>query len=348
MSLLAGGSILLLSLLLIHVVVAPALHAGAHWLYRGSPPAGPDPWRSRMAFIMLGLPPILVLALGASGLAHLSEGGGAWAGLLEACHRLHGHCDLLLLSPVEASVYGAIMVAVSTWVALAGWRVLAPVAALRRVPATELAPSLVRKVANARSALGALRVRVIEGPPGLAVSAGLLRPLVLLSQDVVERLSEDELIAVLAHEAAHARSFDGLRAVAIRFASALSLPGRSCEVEASYGLDREILCDAEAVRSGVDPLTLAAALVAMARAQIAVASPATPAALGRHDHRNAIQTRVALLLQAGERGSSSEPERRSAFAAVLLLAAAVALPHAAFGAIVLVHCGVESLVHLLS
>ncbi len=349
MSLLAGGSVLLLSLLLIHAVVAPAMHGAAHWLYRGRPPARPDRRRARTAFLLLGLPPLVVGVLGASGMLHLAEGQGAWAGLLDACHRFHEHCDMLLSGGTEAVIYGGVVAALATWIGRAGWHSLAPLVQLRLRGSAVLSVEERRKLAGARRAVGhASGVRVVTAPAGLAVSAGLLRPLILVSRDVVARLSQPELAAVLAHEAAHASHFDGLRTLAVRFASALSPISGSCHIEEAYELDREILCDAEAVRRGTDPLTLATALIAMARAQVAPLAAAAPAILGHHDPERSLRTRIGLLLQAADAVPADPPERRSQLVFAVVLGIAVVVPHAAFGAIVLVHCGVETLVHLLA
>ena len=189
-------------------------------------------------------------------------------------------------------------------------------------------------------------VELIEGLTGVAVTVGFLRPRILLSVDVLDALDTDQLAAVLAHEAAHVRGFDALRGLAIRFAGALSpFGGLSCRAERAYELDREILCDDDAVSRGTDPLALADAVVRVAR--LRPVALGQPAATGTHDIDRAVRTRVHLLLGLAGPRVADAPARTLAAAGLALLAA-TALPHAAFGLLVSVHCGVEALVHLLA
>ena len=353
-SLLAGGAVLVLSLLLIHSLLAPAMHGAAHWLYRGRQPVRRDGRRAETAFLLLGLPPVLVGVLGVSGLLHLTEGPGIWAGVLSACHRLHEHCDVLLVGGTEALLYGGLIVGLFAWIGRAAWRALIPLVRVRRLGSAPLSGAERVKLRRARQAAAeGVPVRVVLGPAGLAVSAGLLRPLILLSRDVVGHLSETELSAVLAHEVAHAHRFDGLRTLAVHFAAALSPVRGTCHMEQAYDLDREILCDAEAVRRGTDPLALAGALVALARTQLgseqrAAVTSVAPAILGHHDPERSLRTRIGLLLETEEGFVAGPSEARSWAALALVLGMAVAVPHGAFGAIVFVHCGVESLIHLIT
>ena len=348
MSLLPGAIILLLSLLLLHAIVAPGLHGVAHWLYRGTPPARADRSRAQAAFLLLASSPVLVGVLGLSGLGHLAEGEGAWAGVLTACREVHEHCDLLLgNAAAELPVYAGLLFLASAWIGRAGWQAIGPVLAVRRLlrvgPTGERGARLAQAI---RRVAPPAAVEVVDGLSGVAVTAGFLQPRILLSVDIIDSLDSEQLAAVLAHESAHVRGRDALRSLAIRFAAALSpLSAISCRAERAYELDREILCDDDAVRRGIDPLALAAALVRVARLR----PPALgqPAATGTHDVDRAVRTRVHLLLgNAGPRVVHA-PLRTSAAAALVVLAA-TALPHAAFGLLVSVHCGVETLVHFLA
>jgi hypothetical protein len=351
MSLLAGTSVLLLSLLLAHAAVAPVLHGAAHWLYRGRPPARPDRARARAAFLLLALSPVLVATAGLSGLTHLAHDEGTWAGLLAACEHLHEHCDLLLTgASSELGIYLLLVVLVTAWTARSLWRALAPLLHLRRLPVAPVAPAGRAKLDAAVDALDRpMEVRVVDGLSGVVASIGLVRARSIVSSDVVEALAAEQLAAVLAHEAAHHRAREVWRSLAIRFAAALSpLGGRSCRAERAYGLDREILCDRAAVDRGADPLTLADALVAVSRLRASTLPTTVPAAVGHHDVDRAIRTQVELLVSDSAPASSTSRDLRPAAAAALLVAAAFALPHLAFGVVVAVHCSVESLVHLIA
>ena len=135
MSVLPGAIILVLSLLLLHALVAPGLHLLAHWLYRGAPPARADRGRARTAFLLLASSPVLVLVVGLSALGHLAEGESAWAGLLAACRRFHEHCDLLLgNAAAELPVYAGLLLLAGAWLGRAGWQAAQPALAVRRLP----------------------------------------------------------------------------------------------------------------------------------------------------------------------------------------------------------------------
>ena len=72
---------------------------------------------------------------------------------------------------------------------------------LARLPRVAAPPTLVR---TARSA-GIDRIACVEAGTPVAFCAGLLRPTVFVSEGAVAKLSEPELLAVLYHEADHAR-----------------------------------------------------------------------------------------------------------------------------------------------
>ncbi len=134
-----------------------------------------------------------------------------------------------------------------------------------------------------------------------AFCAGLLRPRIYLSDATIALLSAEELAAVLAHEAHHARYRDPLR---IFFARTLSdalffLPVLRRLAE-RYAALAELAADAAAVRQNhSDPAPLASALLAFDRA-------ADPAVVGiapeRVDHllgeRPRWQLPLALLAWA--------------------------------------------------
>jgi len=312
MSLLAAISVVLLSFVVLHAVIAPGLHLLANWLYRGGRPAPTDRSRAPAAFLLLAASPLVVALLGLSGLGHLAEGEGAWAGLLAACSRFHEHCDLMLAdTAAELPIYGALILLVGGWLAHACWQAVAPTIAVQRLPRVELKPLHAARLAQAAAvAAPSASVEVVGGVSGLAVTAGFLHPRILLSADVVADLDAEQLHAVLAHEFAHVRGRDGLRTLAIRFASALAPHAAfMCQAERSYDLDREILCDDDAVSRGADPIALAEALVYVARLR---ATPrGLPAIGGAHDTERSLRTRIDLLLSRPECAPPAESPRRA-------------------------------------
>ena len=102
------------------------------------------------------------------------------------------------------------------------------------------------------------RVTIVPDARPLAFCTGLLRPRVFVSSGALERLDEDELAAVIAHESHHAARRDPLRVLIARAIgdaySLRALPRR----EEALG---ELAADAAAVRSG-GAAPLAAALLA--------------------------------------------------------------------------------------
>ncbi len=151
---------------------------------------------------------------------------------------------------------------------------------------------------------GAGEVVYLDGPGSSAFCAGLLRPRVYVTGGMVAALADEELAAVLVHEAEHARRRDPLRRLAGRAAADvlfwLPLVGwwsrRRLE-------DAELAADRAAIdRVGRTPL---------ARALRATATLAAPAAAGaRFD--GAGPARVTQLL------GDQPPRRRPPLAACLL------------------------------
>ncbi len=106
------------------------------------------------------------------------------------------------------------------------------------------------------------RIRVSDGLPNPAFTTGIVRPRIYLATTLADRLSYDELAAVVAHEASHAEGRDPLRLSLLRFLSRMLfwLPvfRRLAEDAAD---EAEIRADDRASRG--KPLVLASAIVAL-------------------------------------------------------------------------------------
>ena len=151
----------------------------------------------------------------------------------------------------------------------AAWRLYrrnAGVRALKRL-AHAPSPRLERAAAQAL-----VPVREIDGDGCECFVGGVLRPRAYVSQGVLQRMSDEELLAALHHERAHASSHDPAMLAMLSFLSDLA-PGTDRALTL-YRQARERRADAEAAgRAG--PCALASALLAMSR------GPAAPAmALG--------------------------------------------------------------------
>jgi len=187
----------------------------------------------------------------------------------------------------------------AAWIVRAGWLAVGParaVAALARLPSPEPLVAAAR-----RSGVG--EVICLDGPASSAFCAGLLWPRVFVSAGMVAALADEELAAVLVHEAEHARRRDPLRRLAGRAAADvlfwLPLVGwwtRRRLEDAELAADRAVID-----RVGRTPL---------ARALRATATPAAPAVGARFD--GAGPARVTQLL------GDQPPRRHPPLAACLL------------------------------
>ncbi|HET7275879.1 MAG TPA: M56 family metallopeptidase, partial [Longimicrobiaceae bacterium] len=109
------------------------------------------------------------------------------------------------------------------------------------------------------------RVRVVGGLPVPAFTAGWLRPRIYLSASLDDQLSQEQLTAVIAHEAAHVARRDPLRLSVLRFLARMVfwIPALG-RLAADAANEAEIRADdAAAARSG--PLVLASAILELAK-----------------------------------------------------------------------------------
>ncbi|MGH9070764.1 MAG: M56 family metallopeptidase [Acidimicrobiales bacterium] len=141
----------------------------------------------------------------------------------------------------------------------------------RRLGPREEVPFALAELAG-RASVPWLALREDRRP--YAFCQGLVRPHVVISTGLVARLSCDELLAVLAHEADHARHRDPLGFVLARLAAAVMawvpLAGRLAQ---AFELRAELAADAFAVEV-CDRRTLASALLALGGTDEAVAATA--------------------------------------------------------------------------
>jgi Zn-dependent protease with chaperone function len=119
------------------------------------------------------------------------------------------------------------------------------------------------RAATIAAGLDPQRVRVVRGLPNPAFTAGWLRPRVYVAQALAERLSTDELRAVLAHEGAHVARRDPLRLSLLRFLALTLfwLPALR-RLADDVADEAEIQADDRAARG--QPLALASAILSLA------------------------------------------------------------------------------------
>lgn len=112
--------------------------------------------------------------------------------------------------------------------------------------------------------LASHRIRIVEGLPNPAFTTGFWRPIVYVASSLPDVLDDEQLSAVLAHEAAHVARRDPARLSAIRFlACALFFLPALRRLDEDLMDEAEILADDAAVRKSAS-LTLASAILILA------------------------------------------------------------------------------------
>jgi hypothetical protein len=189
-------------------------------------------------------------------------------------------------------------------------------------------------------------VWIMEGGTGSLVLAGILRPRLFVSRQVMTSLSADQLAAAVRHESAHRVSRDNLKRLVMLLAPGVLPCFRGFEsLEAHWARFTEWAADDRAVEGDTRrSLSLAAALVRVARlTQASYPSPAIASLLG--EGRD-LAVRVDRLLHAAP--ARDKPGQRmpvvTASAAVMLtgLLVAAMLQPATFHS---VHRLLEELIH---
>jgi len=135
-------------------------------------------------------------------------------------------CVLMSRTPAQMFVSGVRLLSIVggagflAWVVRLTWVLAAAARYLRRLPTAPLANTL----ADAAGHAHVTRVAVLDVDTPEAFCAGVWRPTVFVSQGLVLRLREKEMLAVLWHEGCHARRRDPLRRAAYRSAADLLRP----------------------------------------------------------------------------------------------------------------------------
>ena len=217
--------------------------------------------------LLLGIAALLLLSLTPVVGRHLL---GAAHGPLTGIDHVGALCLValhLLLAPVHAGLHGLVGagLAYAAWDRARAWRSarrwLAP------LDGSPPAPGDAFFTAALAAGVAPERVRVVEGLPMPAFTAGWLSPLVYAARELADgprRLAPDELAAVLAHEGAHVRRRDPLRFFALRaVASTLFWIPALRRLADDAADEAEVRADDRAA-AVTDPLTLASALVSLA------------------------------------------------------------------------------------
>lgn len=118
-------------------------------------------------------------------------------------------------------------------------------------------------IAAGRAGVDPSILRVVDGLPNPAFTAGFWRPLIYVAESLGFKLSSEQLAAVLAHEAVHVRRRDPLRLSLLRFL-ARTLFWLPAFRRLSDDLADEAEITADDAAAGNQPLVLASAILAVA------------------------------------------------------------------------------------
>lgn len=204
------------------------------------------------------------------------------------------------------------------------------------------------RICEAHPILAALADRVCVVGRGLSpvCTRGWLRPRIELEAALMDRLSDDELMATLLHESEHTRGCDPLRFFVAEVALSVNpLRGLLTPEWSRYRFTREALCDRRAVQRGADPL-------ALARSIVSVATPASSPGLLLDPRANlggpgigGVRVRVQLLLSYAARGPGPVGQHAPFGLATAAVIALCAMPHfIGTGALDMLHRGIEQAV----
>lgn len=160
----------------------------------------------------------------------------------------------------------------------------------------------------------------IDSPEALACTAGILKPVIIISSGLRSALTPEELAVVLAHEEAHADTLDNLLLLVSRSieSALLFLPG-SRELHSGLRRALETKADAFATRTTGDALLVAGTLCRVAR--LSPPPPARPpgraqAAVSSFGSEDLVAHRIALLVEEDR----LKPRRPPLVGAAMLLA----------------------------
>jgi Zn-dependent protease with chaperone function len=197
-------------------------------------------------------------------------------------HGHHFHVCFVHAADVTPGLVTLGVVALAVWL----YRTTVLVAGLAR---SHRAVNLLARLGKPRA--GAFPVLVVPGRE-LCHATGIRQRRVMVSSDLVARLSPDELTGALAHEEAHLRRRDPLANCLLGLAATFLPPPLGQWLRARHRFSAEAACDGAAAAVVGSPAVIATALVKAASLQRSVSSATGFPAFGVHE----LEIRVRALL----------------------------------------------------
>ena len=165
-------------------------------------------------------------------------------------------------------------------------------------------------------------VYAIDTPESLVAVTGIFRTRVFVGRQAWASLTEEELVAAVAHELAHVRSFDNLKQLLLRITRLPNCFAHLGWSESAWSDSAEFAADREALQRGGSPVDLASALVKVSRLKTCDGANALAAChLIPVQHGSAVALRVRYLQEVLAAVPQSTPQAPQG---LLLLAAAAA------------------------
>lgn len=271
--------------------------------------------RRHRRYTLLAIAFLIVLSTGPVYGHHLPLDVGR---LLAGVDHIGGLCITalhVLLTPVHRLFHVVIVAGFvyAAWDRLRAWR--AARRALCPLDARPPQPGEAFWRAATAAGLDPRRLRIVDGLPNPAFTAGLLRPFVFVADALAAQLPQDQLTAILAHEGAHVRRRDPLRLSFFRvLACTLFWIPALRRLAEDVTDEAEVLAD-DAAADG-RPLVLASAILTLARWRV---DPATAVGAVGSARPDLLERRIRRL--AGqEMPPRSHVTRRSLLTAVAALA----------------------------
>lgn len=152
------------------------------------------------------------------------------------------------------------------------------------------------------------RLRLLPSDAGQAFTLGIWRPRIFLTAGLIDSLSEEELRAVLLHEAAHLKARDPFRLAVVRFLTdALWFIPLARTLRETFLRMAELEADQTALTAGGEAVELASAIVKTAQAKVGPVPAVSPAL----DSPSFLEERVERLLGLRQEVSVGFPWRRT-------------------------------------